>query len=79
MSHPINPQPIGIAEITGTRKSDFRKLTLYIGVVYGDIGTKSPLCIQGIPLAASAGGQPTADAIIGVISLILWALMTSSP
>ena len=43
MSQPINLQPIGMAEITGPRKSDFRKLTLgSIGVVYGDIGT-SPL------------------------------------
>ena len=25
---------------------------------------------------ASAGGQPTADAIIGIISLILWALIS---
>ena len=53
MSQPINLQPIGMAEITGPRKSDFRKLTLgSIGVVYGDIGTSSPLCVQGIPFGS---------------------------
>ena len=77
MSQPINPQPIGIAEITGARKSDFRKLTLgSIGVVYGDIGTSPLYAFKESLSTASAGGQPTADAIIGVISLILWALMS---
>src|ERR1700716_4199784 len=70
MSQP-NPQPIGIAEITGARKSDFRKLTLgSIGVVYGDIGTSPLYAFKESLSTASAGGQPTADAIIGVISLI---------
>jgi KUP system potassium uptake protein len=65
MSHPINPRPIGMAEITGTRKSDFRKLTLgSIGVVYGDIGTSPLYAFKESLSAASAGGQPTAYAII---------------
>ena len=77
MSQPINPQPIGVAEIIGARKSDFRKLTLgSIGVVYGDIGTSPLYAFKESLSTASAGGQPTADAIIGVISLILWALMS---
>ena len=77
MSQPINLQPIGMAEITGPRKSDFRKLTLgSIGVVYGDIGTSPLYAFKESLSAASAGGQPTPDAIIGVISLILWALMS---
>jgi KUP system potassium uptake protein len=72
MSQPINLQPIGMTEPTGARKSDFRKLTLRsIGVVYGDIGTSPLYAFKESLSAASAGGQPPADAIIGVISLIL--------
>src|SRR5246127_5131366 len=42
-----------------------------LGVVYGDIGT-SPL--YGLKQAISAGGGPEPEAVMGVVSLILWAL-----
>jgi KUP system potassium uptake protein len=43
-----------------------------LGVVYGDIGT-SPL--YGLKQAVQAGGAPTPDAAMGIVSLILWALL----
>ncbi len=47
-----------------------------IGVVYGDIGT-SPLYAlrEAVIAAVGADGTPTRDAVLGVLSLILWALI----
>ncbi|WP_426425402.1 potassium transporter Kup [Bradyrhizobium genosp. A] len=55
----------------------FGALTLgSIGVVYGDIGT-SPLYAfrEAVVAASGAEGAPTSAAVIGVLSLILWALI----
>ena len=55
----------------------FRALTLgSIGVVYGDIGT-SPLYAfrEAVVAASGPGGVPTSAAVLGVLSLILWALI----
>ncbi len=43
-----------------------------LGIVYGDIGT-SPL--YALKQAIQAGGAPTPDSILGVLSLIFWALI----
>ena len=43
-----------------------------LGVVYGDIGT-SPL--YGLKQAVGAGGGPAPETVMGVVSLILWALV----
>ena len=43
-----------------------------LGIVYGDIGT-SPL--YALKQAVAAGGTPTPDAVMGVVSLILWSLI----
>src|SRR5256885_4484423 len=62
----------------GTVSSSFWGLTLgSIGVVFGDIGT-SPLYAFREAVAGAAGhGQPATRAIVlGVLSLILWALFT---
>jgi KUP system potassium uptake protein len=62
----------------GTVTSSFWGLTLgSIGVVFGDIGT-SPLYAFREAVAGAAGhGQPVTRAIVlGVLSLILWALLT---
>jgi KUP system potassium uptake protein len=62
----------------GTAHSGFWALTLgSIGVVFGDIGT-SPLYAFREAVAGAAGhGQPATRAIVlGVLSLILWALFT---
>src|SRR5271167_1961950 len=54
----------------------FAALTLgSIGVVYGDIGTSPLYALREAVLAASAGGAVTSQAVLGVISLILWALI----
>jgi KUP system potassium uptake protein len=43
-----------------------------LGVVYGDIGT-SPL--YGLKQAIDAGGGPAPETVMGVVSLIFWALV----
>jgi KUP system potassium uptake protein len=45
-----------------------------IGVVYGDIGTSPLYAAREAIMAASAGGTVQSDAVLGVISLILWSL-----
>ena len=62
---------------TATVRNRFWLLTLgSIGVVYGDIGT-SPLYAlrEAVSAAVGAGGAPTREAVLGVLSLILWALI----
>jgi KUP system potassium uptake protein len=60
----------------GTVTTGFWALTLgSIGVVFGDIGT-SPLYAFREAVAGAAQGQPVTRAIVlGVLSLILWALL----
>src|ERR1700716_3090418 len=47
-----------------------------IGVVYGDIGT-SPLYAfrEAVVAASGSAGMVTTQAVLGVVSLILWALI----
>ena len=55
----------------------FKALTLgSIGVVYGDIGT-SPLYAlrEAVIASGAAGGEATSQVVLGVLSLILWALI----
>jgi KUP system potassium uptake protein len=54
----------------------FAALTLgSIGVVYGDIGTSPLYAFREAVTAASAGGEVTPQAVTGVVSMILWALI----
>ena len=56
-------------------KNQFLTLTLgSIGVVYGDIGT-SPLYAFREAVVAAGGGSVSREAVLGVLSLILWALI----
>lgn len=58
-------------------KSSFWKLTIgCIGVVYGDIGT-SPLYAvrESVTAAVGANGTVTREAVLGVLSLIIWSLI----
>ena len=58
-------------------RNTFWPLTLgSIGVVYGDIGT-SPLYAlrEAVNAAVGTGGTATNEAVLGVLSLILWALI----
>jgi KUP system potassium uptake protein len=43
-----------------------------LGVVYGDIGTST---LYGLKLAIHAGGEPTPETVVGIVSLIIWALV----
>lgn len=45
-----------------------------IGVVYGDIGTSPLYALKESLTVASSGGALTSDMVIGVMSLMLWAL-----
>src|SRR4029078_1330081 len=59
------------------KRSQFWALTVgSIGVVYGDIGT-SPLYAlrEAVTAAAGSDGVATREAVFGVLSLILWALI----
>src|SRR3979411_302443 len=46
-----------------------------LGVVYGDIGTSPLYALKEAAKAAAHGGPPVPEAILGVVSLILWALI----
>jgi KUP system potassium uptake protein len=43
-----------------------------LGVVYGDIGTST---LYGLKQAVQAGGAPTPDTVMGIVSVILWSLI----
>src|SRR5262245_17767368 len=56
--------------------ASFWPLTLgSLGVVYGDIGTSPLYAFREAVVAASHGGQVTRANVLGVLSLILWALI----
>src|SRR5271166_6103446 len=70
------PAAGAIATRRGSRNR-FWALTLgTVGIVYGDIGT-SPLYAlrEAVTAAGGAGGSMTREAVLGVLSLILWALI----
>src|ERR1700754_3470780 len=56
--------------------ASFAALTLgSIGVVYGDIGTSPLYAFREAAVAASASGPITREIVLGVLSMILWALI----
>src|SRR5216683_2921727 len=57
-------------------RTTFWALTIgSVGVVYGDIGTSPLYALREAVNAAAAGGTVTRAAVLGVLSLILWALV----
>jgi KUP system potassium uptake protein len=46
-----------------------------IGVVYGDIGTSPLYAFREAVIAATGSGSVNPGAVLGVLSLILWALV----
>src|SRR5512138_1441345 len=46
-----------------------------IGVVYGDIGTSPLYAFREAVVAATGSGGVDAQAVLGVLSLIIWALI----
>jgi KUP system potassium uptake protein len=72
---PRGALPVNGAPETPSRTT-FWALTIgSIGVVYGDIGTSPLYALREAVTAASAGGTLTREAVFGVLSLILWALI----
>src|SRR5262245_58530611 len=58
------------------RRTAFWALTVgSIGVVYGSIRTSPLYALREAVTAAAAGGTATREAVFGVLSLILWALI----
>src|SRR5438552_9343153 len=56
--------------------SSFYALTLgSVGVVYGDIGTSPLYAFREAVMAAGESGPITREIVLGVLSLILWALI----
>jgi KUP system potassium uptake protein len=59
-----------------SHKNDFWALTLgSVGVVYGDIGTSPLYAFREAVMAASGDGVVTRGTVLGVLSMILWALI----
>src|SRR4029453_8086925 len=69
------PAANGYGEVHST--AGFKALMLgSIGVVYGDIGTSPLYALREAVVAASGGAaEATPQAVLGVLSLILWALI----
>lgn len=60
----------------GAQREHFWALTLgSVGVVYGDIGTSPLYALREAVVAARDAGLADREAVIGVLSLILWALI----
>jgi KUP system potassium uptake protein len=59
-----------------TAPPSFAALTIgSVGVVYGDIGTSPLYAFREAVQAATAGGPVTQEAVLGVLSMIVWALI----
>src|SRR5690349_18037503 len=63
--------------LDGQRHAGFWGLTLgAIGVVYGDIGTSPLYALKASVVAAVGPGNPASyEVVLGIISLIIWALL----
>ena len=74
--HPDSAAPAaGTALPEHHPKAGFWTLTVgSVGVVYGDIGTSPLYAFRESARAAAGGGPVTETIVIGVLSLILWAL-----
>src|SRR5918999_1235508 len=73
--HPDSAAPALSAHPEAHHKASFWTLALgSIGVVYGDIGTSPLYAFRESARAAAEGGPITGEIVVGVLSLILWAL-----
>ncbi len=69
------PAALAVSPMTTEKKASLWLLALTaIGIVYGDIGT-SPLYAFSIALHATGNPIPTPADVLGIISLIFWAIM----
>jgi KUP system potassium uptake protein len=68
--------PAGSSAEMGRVPASFWSLTLgSVGVVYGDIGTSPLYAFREAVVAASESGTITRETVLGVNSMILWALI----
>jgi KUP system potassium uptake protein len=56
----------------GARKQTAVAALTALGIVYGDIGTST---LYGLKPAVEAGGTPTPDTVMGIVSVILWSIL----
>src|SRR6266545_2021775 len=69
-------RPNGAAAHEASADTNFWALTLgSVGVVYGDIGTSPLYAFREAVIAAAESGPVTRDTVLGVLSMILWALI----
>ena len=73
LRQPLSPSPNGDIH----PKTSFWALTLgSIGVVYGDIGTSPLYALRESVVAAVGAGNPASEPVVlGILSLIIWALI----
>src|SRR4029077_13639246 len=70
------PAPTADAQPISGASAGFLTLTLgSVGVVYGDIGTSPLYAFREAGVAASESVPITRDVVLGVLSMILWALI----
>jgi KUP system potassium uptake protein len=74
MSAPANPAPAHSAPAHQRRSGLFAISLAALGVVYGDIGT-SPIYALRESLHGTHGVAPTPENVLGLLSLIFWALV----
>src|SRR6185295_12289306 len=66
-----------VAGATADQTTNVVALTLgSVGVVYGDIGTSPLYAFREAVTAAQGSGLLTRDIVLGVLSMILWSLIT---
>src|SRR6516225_11160314 len=66
-----------VLQVGGTPRQHPQKLPAFavltaLGVVYGDIGTSA---LYGLKQAVDAGGGSNPETVMGIVSLIFWALL----
>jgi K+ transporter len=73
----VDNNMVELQAATGQHHAGFWRLTIgAIGVVYGDIGTSPLYAVHESVLAAVGPGHPAPyDAVLGILSLIIWALL----
>ena len=66
---------LGDDEATAPHTPSLRAGLTALGVVYGDIGTSPLYALKSAVTAAQGGGGTQSEAVIGAVSLIIWALV----
>jgi KUP system potassium uptake protein len=66
------PQTAVVLPAQDARKLPAAAALAALGVVYGDIGTST---LYGLKQAIEAGGTPTPETVIGIVSVILWSII----